>query len=76
MKKIIINGIILLFTSGLFAQPLSLPAILNSIRANNPMLKMYEAEARSIGDDIEQLQRKTARWTKPPKALIAGCRQS
>ncbi len=50
MKKIIINGIILLFTSGLFAQPLSLPAILDSIRANNPMLKMYEAEARSMDE--------------------------
>ena len=50
MKKIIIIEILLLFTSGLFAQPLGLTAILDSISAQNPMLKMYEAEARSMDE--------------------------
>jgi outer membrane protein TolC len=61
MKKIIIIGFSWLFTTGIFAQTLGLPAILDSISVRNPMLKMYEAEARSMDEAA-----KGARSWMPP----------
>lgn len=55
MKKRILKSILLLLTavsliSTLSGQSVGLSAILDSISANNPMLKMYEAEARSMDE--------------------------
>lgn len=48
MKKFIITGVLTLLYTATFAQQMSLPAVMDSIAANHPVVKMYNAEVRSM----------------------------
>jgi outer membrane protein TolC len=48
MKKFIITGVLTLLFTATFAQQMSLPAVMDSIAANHPVVKMYNAEIRSM----------------------------
>ena len=48
MKKFIITGVLTLLFTATFAQQMSLPAVMDSIAANHPVVKMYNAEVRSM----------------------------
>ncbi len=48
MKKFIITGVLALLCTTSYAQEMSLPAVMDSIAANNPVVKMYNAEVRSM----------------------------
>lgn len=48
MKKLIITGVLTLLFTATFAQQMSLPAVMDSIAANHPVVKMYNAEVRSM----------------------------
>ena len=48
MKKLIITGVLALLYTSIDAQQMSLPAVMDSIAANNPVVKMYNAEVRSM----------------------------
>ena len=48
MKKFIITGVLTLLYTATFAQQMSLPAVMDSIAANHPVVKMYNAEIRSM----------------------------
>ena len=48
MKKFIISGAFSLLYTTIDAQQMSLPAVMDSIAANNPVVKMYNAEVRSM----------------------------
>lgn len=48
MKKFIITGVLTLLYTPTFAQQMSLPAVMDSIAANHPVVKMYNAEVRSM----------------------------
>ena len=48
MKKLIITGVLTLLFTATFAQQMSLPAVMDSIAANHPVVKMYNAEIRSM----------------------------
>ena len=48
MKKFIITGVLALLCTTSYAQRMPLPAVMDSIAANNPVVKMYNAEVRSM----------------------------
>ena len=48
MKKLIITGVLALLYTSIDAQQMSLPAVMDSIAANHPVVKMYNAEIRSM----------------------------
>ncbi|MXS72508.1 TolC family protein [Flavobacteriaceae bacterium W22] len=48
MKKLIITAVLTLLFTATFAQQMSLPAVMDSIAANHPVVKMYNAEIRSM----------------------------
>lgn len=48
MKKFIITGALALLYTNMDAQQMSLPAVMDSIAANHPVVKMYSAEIRSM----------------------------
>src|SRR5690606_13064606 len=48
MKKFIITGVLTLLFTATFAQQMSLPAVMDSIAAIHPVVKMYNAEVRSM----------------------------
>ena len=48
MKKFIITGVLTLLFTATFAQQMSLSAVMDSIAANHPVVKMYNAEIRSM----------------------------
>lgn len=48
IKKYIIIGCLLINATAMVAQTLSLDAVLNSIKTNNPQLKMYDADIQSM----------------------------
>lgn len=48
MKKLIITGALALLYTNIDAQRMPLPAVMDSIAANNPVVKMYNAEVRSM----------------------------
>ena len=48
MKKFIITGVLTLLFTATYAQQMSLPAVMDSIAANHPVVKMYNAEIRSM----------------------------
>ena len=48
MKKFIITGVLTLLYTTSYAQQMSLPAVMDSIAANHPVVKMYNAEIRSM----------------------------
>ena len=48
MKKFIITGVLTLLFTATFAQRMPLPAVMDSIAANHPVVKMYNAEVRSM----------------------------
>jgi len=48
MKKITLLLIIAIFSGKMGAQQMPLSEILDSIAANNPVVKMYDAEVRSM----------------------------
>ena len=48
MKKFIITGVLTLLYTTSYAQRMPLTAVMDSIAANNPVVKMYNAEVRSM----------------------------
>ncbi|RRQ46925.1 TolC family protein [Chryseobacterium sp. SC28] len=48
MKKFIITGVLPFLYTTIDAQQMSLPAVMDSIAANHPVVKMYNAEIRSM----------------------------
>ena len=48
MKKLIITGALALLYTNIDAQRMPLPAVMDSIAANHPVVKMYNAEVRSM----------------------------
>jgi outer membrane protein TolC len=48
IKKYIVIGCLLINATAMVAQTLSLDAVLNSIKTNNPQLKMYDADIQSM----------------------------
>ena len=48
MIKFIITGVLALLCTTSYAQRMPLPAVMDSIAANNPVVKMYNAEVRSM----------------------------
>lgn len=48
MKKFIITGVLALLCTTSYAQRMPLPAVMDSIAANHPVVKMYNAEVRSM----------------------------
>lgn len=48
MKKFIITGVLALLCTTSYAQRMPLTAVMDSIAANNPVVKMYNAEIRSM----------------------------
>lgn len=48
MKKFIITGVLAFLYTTIDAQQMSLPAVMDSIAANHPVVKMYNAEIRSM----------------------------
>ena len=48
MKKLIITGVLAFLYTTIDAQQMSLPAVMDSIAANHPVVKMYNAEIRSM----------------------------
>lgn len=48
MKKFVITGALALLYTNIGAQQMSLPAVMDSIAANHPVVKMYNAEVRSM----------------------------
>ncbi|KMQ71244.1 TolC family protein [Chryseobacterium koreense] len=48
MKKFIITAVLALLCTTSYAQRMPLPAVMDSIAANNPVVKMYNAEVRSM----------------------------
>ncbi len=48
MKKCVITGALALIYTNIGAQQMSLPAVMDSIAANHPVVKMYNAEVRSM----------------------------
>ena len=48
MKKLIITGALALLYTNIDAQRMPLPAVMDSIAANHPVVKMYNAEIRSM----------------------------
>ena len=48
MKKFVITGALALIYTNIGAQQMSLPAVMDSIAANHPVVKMYNAEVRSM----------------------------
>lgn len=48
MKKLIITAVLAFLYTTIDAQQMSLPAVMDSIAANHPVVKMYNAEIRSM----------------------------
>ena len=48
MKKLIITAVLAFLYTTIDAQQMSLPAVMDSIAANHPVVKMYNAEVRSM----------------------------
>lgn len=48
MKKLIITSVLAFLYTTIDAQQMSLPAVMDSIAANHPVVKMYNAEIRSM----------------------------
>ncbi len=48
MKKLIITAVLAFLYTTIDAQQMSLPAVVDSIAANHPVVKMYNAEIRSM----------------------------
>jgi hypothetical protein len=61
MKKLIITAVLAFLYTTIDAQQMSLPAVMDSIAANHPVVKMYNAEIRQ--------------WMLPQKEQEAGCLQ-